>query len=160
MRRLIPGKTKVQIELFKGVLLSDIAVAAVFGVMLLFVVISSLPFKGYICLALLFIAALLLARLDTQPNYLYILNILRHCSYKRRYARRYSDELLKERVQDDFVDHAVNVLFGTKEPPLAKDETKREKKARMKAEEKARKIEEKVRKAEDKVRNDPDAPQE
>ena len=68
MRRLIPGKTKVQIELFKGVLLSDIAVAAVFGIMMLFVVISSLPYKGYICLALLFIAALLLARLDTQPT--------------------------------------------------------------------------------------------
>ena len=163
MRRLIPGKTKVQIELFKGVLLSDIAVAAVFGIMMLFVVISSLPYKGYICLALLFIAALLLARLDTQPNYVYILNILRHCCYKRRYARWYTDEMLKERVEGSVVDHAVDVLFGSGKANaslLSKGESKREKKARMKAEEKARKVEEKVRKAEDKVLNDPDAPQE
>ena len=76
MRRLIPGKTKVQVELFQGILLSDIAVAGVFGAMLLFVVLSSLPYKAYICLALLFVAALLLARLDAQPNYIYILNIL------------------------------------------------------------------------------------
>ena len=156
MRRLIPGKTKVQIELFKGVFLSDIAVGAVFGIMMMFVVISSLPYKGYICIALLFVAALLLARLDTQPNYLYILNILRHCSFKRRYARRFTDEMLKEKVEGDFVDHAVDVLFGNGKESAsrsAKGESKRAKKARMKAEEKARK-------AEDKVLDDPDAPQE
>ena len=163
MRRLIPGKTKVQIELFKGVLLSDIAVAAVFGLMLLFVVISSLPYKGYICLVILFIAALLLARLDTQPNYVYILNILRHCSYKRRYGRRYTDEMLKAKAEGSMVDQAVDALFGSGKamvPPPSKEESKRQKKARMKVEAKAQKIEEKVRKAEDKVLNDPDAPQE
>ena len=64
MRRLIPGKTKVQIELFKGVLLSDIAMAAVFAVMLLFVVLSSLPYKGYICLAVLFVADIYLRRVE------------------------------------------------------------------------------------------------
>ena len=156
MRRLIPGKTKVQLELFKGVMLSDIAVGAVVGIMLVFIVSSSLPYKGYICLALLFIAALLLARLDTQPNYVYLMNILRHFSYKRRYGRLYTDELLKKKVEDDFVDHAVDVLFGGekgKKSSRAKEESKREKKARMKAEAK-------VRKAEDKILKDPKAPQE
>ena len=143
MRRLIPGKTKVQIELFKGVLLSDIAVAAVFGVMMALVVSSSLPHKGYICLGLLFIAAMLLARLDTQPNYAYLLNILRHCSYKRRYERRYTDEMLKEKAEGTAVDHAVDALFGGGKgavPPPAKGETRREKKTRLKAEAKARKM--------------------
>ena len=163
MRRLIPGKTKVQIELFKGVLLSDIAVAAVFGVMLALVVSSSLLHKGYICLGLLFIAAMLLARLDTQPNYVYLLNILRHCSYKRRYERRYTDEMLKEKAEGTAVDHAVDALFGGGKaavPPPPKGESRREKKTRLKAEAKARKVEEKVRKVEDKILNDPDAPQE
>ena len=156
MRRLIPGKTKVQLELFKGIMLSDIAVGAVVGIMLVFIVSSSLPYKGYICLALLFIAALLLARLDTQPNYVYLMNILRHLCYKRRYGRLYTDELLKKKAEDDFVDHAVEVLFGNEKGKKASrsgEESKREKKARMKAE--AR-----MRKAEDKVLNDPDAPQE
>ena len=150
MRRLIPGKTKVQIELFKGITLTDIAVGAVFAAMLLFVVISSLPFKGYICLVLLFIATLLLARLDTQANYTYLLNILRHFSYKRRFARLYTDEMLKKRAAGELADHAVDVLFG-EGASHAKSESKREEKARLKAE--AR-----VRKAEDKVLNDPDAP--
>jgi hypothetical protein len=131
--------------------------------MLLFIVLSSLPHKGYICLVLLFIAALLLARLDAQPNYVYLLNILRHFCYKRRFARVYTDEVLVKKANGEFVDHAVNVLFkkgkgaGASGP---EGETKREKKARMKAEAKERKEEEKLRKAEDKVLKDPKAPQE
>ena len=130
MRRLIPGKTKVQVELFKGITLSDIAVGAVFAAMLLFVVLSSLPYKAYICLALLFVAALLLARLDEQPNYAYLLNILRHFSYKRRFARLYTDEFLKKSAEDTFNDQAVDALFGkgAKQAPSLKKESKREKK--------------------------------
>ena len=123
MRRLIPGKTKVQIELFKGVLLSDIAVAAVFAVMALFVVLSSLPFKGYICLGLLFIAALLLSRLDTQPNYTYLLNILRHVCYKRSFGRRYTDEMLKEKDGKD-----AETQDGDESGEIPPNETRKERK--------------------------------
>ena len=94
MARLIPGKTKVQIELFKGVRLTDILVGLIAFLMIVFVVISSLPFKFYIVLGVLFIAGLLLVRMDTVPNYVYLLNMLRHFAYHRRYRRFNSDEQL------------------------------------------------------------------
>ena len=87
MARLIPGKTKVQIELFKGVRLADVLVGLVAFLMIVFVVISSLPFKFYIVLGVLFIAGLLLMRMDTVPNYIYLVNMLRHFAYRRRYRR-------------------------------------------------------------------------
>ena len=94
MARLIPGKTKVQIELFKGVRLTDVLVGLIAFMMIVFVVISSLPFKFYIVLGVLFVAGLLLIRLDTVPNYVYLVNMLRHFSYRRRYRRLTSDEQL------------------------------------------------------------------
>ena len=94
MARLIPGKTKVQIELFKGVRLADVLVGLVAFLMIVFVVISSLPYKFYIVLGVLFIAGLLLMRMDTVPNYIYLVNMLRHFAYRRTYRRSTSDEQL------------------------------------------------------------------
>ncbi len=94
MARLIPGKTKVQIELFKGVRLTDILVGLIAFLMIVFVAISSLPFKFYIILGVLFVAGLLLLRMDTVPNYIYLVNLLRHFAYRRRYRRTVSDEQL------------------------------------------------------------------
>ena len=94
MARLIPGKTKVRIELFKGVRLADILVGLIAFLMIVFVVISSLPFKFYIILGVLFVAGLLLIRMDTVPNYIYLVNMLRHFAYRRRYRRSTTDEQL------------------------------------------------------------------
>ena len=94
MVRLIPGKTKVQIELFKGVRLADVLVGLVTFLMIVFVVISSLPYKFYIVLGLLCLAVLLLVRLDTVPTYTYLLNMLRHFAYHRKYRRSITDEQL------------------------------------------------------------------
>ena len=94
MVRLIPGKTKVQIELFKGVRLADVLVGLVAFLMIVFVVISSLPYKFYIVLGLLCLAVLLLVRLDTVPTYTYLLNMLRHFAYHRKYRRVVTDEKL------------------------------------------------------------------
>ena len=92
MARLIPGKTKVQIELFNGVRLSDVLVGLTAFLMIVFIVISSLPFKFYFVLGVLFIAGLLLFRMDTVPNYVYLMNMLRHFAYRRTYRRAISDE--------------------------------------------------------------------
>jgi hypothetical protein len=96
MARLIPGKTKVQIELFKGVRLADILVGLITFLMIVFVLTSSLPYKFYIMLGLLFVAGLLLVRMDTVPNYIYLLNMLRHFAYHRRYRRLTTDEQLTD----------------------------------------------------------------
>ena len=85
--RIIPKKTKVSTEFFRGVSLADILVGF-FGILIMFCVfISSLPWKLWIELALFFVFALLLARIDEEPNYLFLLQLLRHFSHERRYQK-------------------------------------------------------------------------
>ena len=121
--RLIPGKTKVQIELFKGVSIWDLVIAGVAGAMLILVALSSVPAKYPVCLIIFSIAALLLIRLDAEPNYVVILHMLRHFAYVRRYARVYDDEMLEKKgkgeIKDDFIEQykeknesGENVLSG------------------------------------------------
>ena len=119
MARLIPGKTKVEIELFKGVRIMDVLVGLVVFLMIVFVVISSLPFKFYIVLGILFIAGLLLVRMDTIPNYTYLANMLRHFAYRRRYRRAISDEKLldPEGSKSESSDKAVHENAEGKETP-------------------------------------------
>ena len=96
MARLIPGKTKVKIELFKGIRLTDILVGLIAFLMVVFVLISSLPFKFYIVLGIAFLAGALMMRTDGVPIYTYLLNMLRHFAYHRTYRRDYSDEQLTD----------------------------------------------------------------
>ena len=111
MTRLIPGKTKVDVELFRGVTLGDLAVAGVGAAMLIFVLISSLPYKLVICIAVAMIAALLLIRIDEEANYVAILHILSHFSYDRRYAKRYSDQMLLDRNSENSDELAFQAVF-------------------------------------------------
>ena len=107
--RLIPGKTKVQIEIFKGVSLWDIFIGGIALAMLILVIVSSLPFKFVIAIVIFIIAAMLLLRLDTEPNYVLVLNMLKHFGYIRYFEKMYDDEMLlsiengtaKEKVLDE-----------------------------------------------------------
>ena len=107
--RLIPGKTKVQIELFKGVSLWDVLIGGIAVAMLLLVLLSSLPYKLVGCIIILVIAAMLLVRLDTEPNYVMVLNIIKHLAYGRHYERVYDDEMLLKKhdgtVKDEFLEN-------------------------------------------------------
>ncbi|MBR0311826.1 MAG: DUF87 domain-containing protein, partial [Oscillospiraceae bacterium] len=111
MTRLIPGKTKVDVELFRGVTPGDLAVAGIGATMILFVLLSSLPHKLAVCIGLAMVAALLLVRVDGQANYVYILHILSHFSYDRRYAKLYSDKMLLERGSDAIDEIAFQEVF-------------------------------------------------
>ena len=133
MNRLIPGKTRVSVELFRGVRIGDIAVAAFAAAMVILVLLSSLPWKLPICIAVALVAALLVIRLDERPNYLYLLHILRHLGYDRRFARRYSDRMLLDRAAGEGEEAAFNELFAQKE-----EEKERETKAERRAREKER----------------------
>lgn len=132
MVRLIPGKTKVQIELFKGIRLADALVGLIAFLMIVFVVVSSLPFKFYIVLGLLCIACLLLVRLDTVPTYIYLLNMLRHFAYHRKYRRSTTDEQLlhpkeskKKSFSKAFHKKDTASAAGEKERKLREKEEKR-----------------------------------
>ena len=122
MARLIPGKTKVRIELFKGVRLADILVGLIAFLMIVFVVISSLLFKFYIILGVLFVAGLLLIRMDTVPNYIYLVNMLRHFAYRRRYRRSTTDEQLldPDGVKSKSFDEVFRSDADVEEPPKAR----------------------------------------
>ena len=113
--RLIPGKTKVQIELFRGVTIWDVAVAAIGLLMLILVLISSLPAKLVFSIVVVFFITLLLLRIDTQPNYILLLHLFRHLGYVRRYAKIYDDEMLIKKnsgeLADDFLEDTGN-YFG------------------------------------------------
>lgn len=85
--RIIPKKTKVSTEFFRGVSLWDILVGF-FGILVMFFVfLSSLPGKLWIELVLFFLFALLLVRIDEDPNYKFLLQLIRHFSHERRFQK-------------------------------------------------------------------------
>ena len=133
MTRLIPGKTKVQVELFHGVRLGDVIVAAFAVAMLIFVLISNLPFRYVIAGGIALIAAFLLIRIDEQPNYSFLVNIISHFGYDRKFARYYNDQMLMDRSSEEYGDLAFEEVFRQKQN---KRETRAEKKARLAAEKK------------------------
>lgn len=142
MKRLIPGRTKVQVELFKGVRLTDLVAAAVALVLLVFVLVSSLPGKLYFSIGVLLITAALLARIDTQPNYIYLLHILRHFALPRGYKRFKDDNALLREASEGAEDVAFHQVFdaanGESEAELPIKETDRQRKDRQRAEKRQR----------------------
>lgn len=85
--RIIPKKTKVSTEFFRGLSLWDVLVGF-FGILVMFLVfLSSLPGKLWIELALFFLFGLLLVRIDEAPNYKFLLQLVRHFSHERRFQK-------------------------------------------------------------------------
>ena len=134
MQRLIPGKTKVHIELFRGITLRDVIVVVIAMAMLIFVLISNLPGKLWVCLGVALITALLLVRLDEQPNYIYFLHILTFFGYRRRFERLQKDRQLLARGKGDMKSAAMDVLFsesvGEESPKERKDRKAAERRRR------------------------------
>lgn len=151
MKRLIPGRTKVQVELFKGVRLTDLLVAAVALVLLVFVLVSSLPGKLYFSIGALLITAALLARIDTQPNYIYLLHILRHFALPRGYKRFKDDSALLREAAEGAEDVAFHKVFDEAdeeiETELPVKETDRQRRERQRTEKRQRAEEDKLLKS-------------
>ena len=92
--RLIPGRTKVKIELFRGITLGDVIVGAVTLGLITLIILSSFPARLYIGAAVFGLGTLLVLRIDTQPNYRLLLNLLKYIAYPKRYTREHTDEQL------------------------------------------------------------------
>ena len=104
--RLIPGKTKVKIEIFRKVTLSDVIVGLIGLIAVTLCVVSSLPGRWIIAMFVLALFALMLFRLDDDPMYVFLWHMLRYKAYPKRFSRVFSDELmLKGR------DFAVDMVF-------------------------------------------------
>lgn len=85
--RIIPRKTKVATEFFTGVSLGDIVVGTVGVLLVFFVIVSNLPQKMGICGGIALIFILLLVRIDTEANYMFLFRIVKHFSYYRSYRK-------------------------------------------------------------------------
>ena len=137
--RMIPGKTKVKMELFRGICIPDMLVAVVFLGLIVLVYTSNLQGSFYIALGLLAIAAILLARIDEDPNYVYLLHIVRHLVYKRHYAKEYSDEMIVASYnEEDFMKLALEDAFSGEGAQTKKERKtlEKERAARRKEEDK------------------------
>ena len=112
--RIIPGNTKVRIELFKGISLTDMVVGGIAALVAVLIVGSSLPFKWIIGIVHIAIWGLLLVRIDSEPNYVFVLHILKHFWFPRKYERTYSDEDLKDIAKEGF-----DVFVGSRDTESA-----------------------------------------
>jgi hypothetical protein len=153
---LIPGKTKIQTEIFKGVSFADILIGIVTGIIFACLLFSNLPNKFMISVVLFFITALLVARVGGEPNYVLLLHVLRHLGAPRRYERVITDQQLLEKSKSADPVTEMNVMEGDAEtqhlPAETIPETKAEKKQRIKAEKAEKKLKDKAEKAERKQR--------
>ena len=159
--RIIPGKTKVQIEIFKGISLWDMLVAAIGIILLALIVLSNLSYKVVFIALHLLIFTILLVRIDKEPNYVYIINMLRHFAFKRKFDRDQDDKELLERFEKGDKLVAFDILFDEEgkedsEGP-AITETKEERKARLRAEKEERKADDKKLKSKKLTKEQEDA---
>ena len=126
--RIIPRNTKVATEFFTGVSLADILVGTVGVLIIFFVIISNLPYKIGICGGIAAVFVLLLVRIDTEANYMFLLRIVKHFSYYRKYRKLHTNpfEALEEPVEP-VISETVEIAKGKKKTKKAKK--KKEKKA-------------------------------
>ena len=92
--RLIPGKTKVKIELFKGVTLGDVVIGLIGLIAVTLCAVSSLPGRWIIALIIAMLFGVLIVRFDDEPMYVFIWHMIRYRAYPRRYSRIYDDRTL------------------------------------------------------------------
>lgn len=91
--RIIPRNTKVATEFFSGVSLADIVVGTIGVLLIFFIVVSNLPYKIGICGTIAAIFVLLLVRIDTEANYMFLFRIVKHFSYYRSFRKKRTDVL-------------------------------------------------------------------
>jgi len=85
--RIIPGKTKVRVELFKDVSLADFLVGLAFAGFMLLAVTSSAKGRLYYACGILFVGVMLLVKIGDEPNYMFFLSMIRHMSFHKSYRK-------------------------------------------------------------------------
>ena len=138
--RLIPGRTKVQVEFFKGVRIADVLIGAVAAGLIFLILLSTIPGRLFIAAGLLSLAVILLVRLDKEPNYIFLLHMLRHFGYRHHYERTYDDASLRLQNDKGMKEAAFEELFSDSQNA---GESELDRKARLKAEKAERKADDK-----------------
>lgn len=89
MMRIIPKKTRVSLELFKGISIADFCVAAIGITLAALVLCSNLPYKLYIITGIIIVFVLLLISVDEDKNYVFLGYIIRHYSRPSKVISQY-----------------------------------------------------------------------
>ena len=97
--RIIPKKTNVSMEFFNSFTAGDVAVGFIGAVVEVAILVSNLPGKYYIMAGVLVAVALLLLKMDDERNYIFLLNILRHYAYRKKYAKTVPEKTKKHAKQ-------------------------------------------------------------
>ncbi|MBO6214902.1 MAG: hypothetical protein J6N76_05125, partial [Lachnospiraceae bacterium] len=130
--RLIPGNTKVKIELFRGVGIGDIIVGVIGVGLMTLMLLSTIPYKIYIAIGIVVLTGGLIFRLDDEPTYMLILHFLKFRSYPKRFARVFSDKTLLSKGRgtqmQDYLDN-----YGPKEEDPLDELSPKEKRKALKA---------------------------
>ncbi len=85
--RIIPKKTKVNLEFFKGVEIPDLIVGLIGGGVITAILLSDLPFRIWICSFFFVVTFALLVPLDDQKTYMIILHAVAFVARQRRFTR-------------------------------------------------------------------------
>ena len=86
--RVIPKRTKVRLELFKGIEVVDVLVGAAGVGLAISVLFSNLPGKYPLTIILLLLTVALVVPLDDDKGYTFILYTIRFFSRRREYTKR------------------------------------------------------------------------
>ena len=106
--RLIPGKTKVRMEVFKGVSLADIIVCAVFLSLMVCVMLSELPLRVLMAILLGLIMVLLVIRPGGVSNYTRLLMMLRFFALPGKFERVYDDQMLLDKASGKLHEEVID----------------------------------------------------
>ncbi len=140
--RLIPGKTKVNIELFRDVTIGDLIVGALTMGLTILVLLSTIPGRLYISVGVIALGALLIIRVDGTPNFKFLLKLLRYIVYPKRFWRMFSDKHLISQNNEASKGEHWKEFFSEKYQ--SEDESLRESIERILSEKKARRLENKL----------------
>ncbi len=136
--RLIPGKTKVKIELFRGVTLGDVVVGLLGLIAVTLCAISSLPARWVIAVIIAVLFGILVVRFDDEALYVFLWHMIRYRAYPRRYSRVYDDKALlqmsNENLPQEFFENMEDAAENEEE--LSPKEKKKQLKALIKEEDK------------------------
>ena len=157
--RLIPGKTKVKIELFRHITLSDVIVGLIGLVAVTLCTVSSLPGRWIIALIVASLFGLMLVRLDDDPMYVFVWHMLRYNAYPKRLYRVYTDQALESQANGNRTE-AINNFFANDGTQGAENtENSETSEGSVTAKEKKRQLKETIKK-ENKILKDKNATQE
>ncbi len=86
--RIIPKRTKVRMELFKGVELMDVLVASIGIGICAALLVSNLPGRWFMLVGVLVVVAALVVPIDDDKGYLLLYNVIRYLARYRHFYKR------------------------------------------------------------------------